>query len=53
MNSKWHFWISVTKSAIRILACAVAINTSSLWDLAVGLAVAEGLGILEEIKDNR
>jgi hypothetical protein len=53
MNSKWHFWISIIKSAIRILACIVTINTNNVWNLAIGFAIAEGLGILEEIKDNR
>lgn len=53
MNSKWHLYISVTKSVIRILACVVAVKTNSIWDLAIGFAIAEGLGILEEIKDNR
>jgi hypothetical protein len=53
MNSKWHLYISVAKSIIRILACIMAIKTNSLWDLAIGFGITEGLGILEEIKDNR
>jgi len=46
-------YISLTKSIIRILACIVAIKTNNVWDLAIGLAVAEVLGILEEVRDER
>jgi hypothetical protein len=53
MNSKWHLWISIIKSIIRILSCIVSIVTKKFSILAIGFGLAEGLGILEEVKDER
>lgn len=53
MNSKGHFWISFTKSMIRIVACTVSIGVNSIIPLALGLILAEVLGILEEVVDKR
>ena len=47
--SKKHFYISLVKSAIRIAGCVVALATGSWGWLAVGLLVAEILGIVEEL----
>ena len=47
--SKKHFYISLVKSATRILGCVVALATGSWGWLAVGLLVAEILGIVEEL----
>jgi hypothetical protein len=53
MNSKGHLYISIAKSGIRILAAIAAIATNSLIVLAVGVAGAEVLGVLEELVDFR
>ena len=47
-KTKWHFYISIIKSVVRLGACV------ALWDYALGSAAilfagAEILGILEEI----
>ena len=47
--SNKHFYISLVKSSIRIAGCVVALFTGSWVWLAVGLLVAELLGIAEEI----
>ena len=47
--SKKHFYISLVKSATRILGCAVCLFTGSIVWLAGGLLVAELLGIAEEL----
>jgi hypothetical protein len=47
--SKKHFYISLVKSATRIAGCIVALATGSWEWLAVGLLVAEILGIAEEL----
>jgi len=47
--SKKHFYISLVKSATRIVGCVVALATGSWGWLAVGLLVAEVLGIVEEL----
>ena len=53
MNSKWHLYISLAKSIIRIVGCVIGIILGS-WIIAiVGIIIAEILGILEEIKDER
>ena len=46
---KMHYYISLVKSAIRILGCGVALVLQSITILAVALLVAEVLGILEEV----
>lgn len=53
MNSKWHLYISFSKSIIRITGCVLGILLNSLIILATAFGIAEVLGILEEIKDNR
>lgn len=53
MNSKWHLYISIIKSVIRILSCIISVVTKKFEYLAIGLGIAEGLGILEELKDDR
>jgi len=53
MNSKWHLYISFIKSAIRIIGCILGVIYNSILILGIGLLVAEGLGILEEVGDKR
>jgi len=53
MNSKWHLYISIAKSVIRIAGCILSVIYNQWTILALGLGVAEVLGILEEVKDNR
>lgn len=53
MNSKWHFWLSFSKSFIRITGCMLAILSDNLLVLAICFGIAEILGILEEVKDER
>lgn len=53
MNSTGHLVASVVKSAIRILACVWCLFGGSVAALCAGLAVAELLGILEELVDDR
>ncbi len=53
MNSKWHLIISLVKSVIRMVSCVVAVITWNVTVLAVGLLIAEALGVLEELKDER
>lgn len=43
-----HFWISMSKSCLRIIAC-VALYCGDLEVTAVFFLVAEVLGIAEEI----
>mgnify|MGYP001192066321 FL=1 len=47
--SKKHFYISLVKSGVRIAGCVVALATGSWGWLALGLLVAEVLGIAEEL----
>ncbi|MFA5558814.1 MAG: hypothetical protein WDA59_05065 [Methanofastidiosum sp.] len=53
MNSKWHLYISIGKSLLRMIGCVIAIVTNHWMPIAVFFFVAEGLGIMEEIKDER
>jgi hypothetical protein len=53
MKDKGHFYISLIKSAIRILGCIICITQGSVVILAVGLLLAEILGIVEEVVDKR
>jgi hypothetical protein len=53
MNSKWHLYISFIKSAIRIISCILGIVFNSVLILGIGLLLAEGLGVLEELGDKR
>jgi hypothetical protein len=53
MNSLWHLYISVAKSIIRILSCFISVIFGRFEYLAIGFGIAEVLGILEEVKDER
>ena len=53
MNSKGHLYVSITKSAIRIVAGVGAVMTGSIKVLAVGIVLAEILGVVEELVDFR
>ena len=53
MNSKWHLYTSILKSIIRIVGAGIAIIFSQWIILAASLIMAEILGVLEEIKDER
>lgn len=52
MNSKWHICISLVKSVTRIVGCVMGIR-GSLKGLSVSFLLAEVLGILEEVGDDR
>jgi hypothetical protein len=53
MNSKWHFYTSLIKSLIRAAGCLLAV-LSKRWEvMATTFLIAEILGVLEEIKDER
>ena len=47
--SKRHFYISMVKSAVRLAGCLFAAATSSVVMLALFFAVAEFIGIVEEL----
>jgi len=47
--SKKHFYISLVKSGLRLSGCLIAAYTSSVVTLALFFAVAEFLGIAEEL----
>lgn len=53
MNSKGHLFISLAKSAVRIIGGIVALASNSVIPVAVGVVVAEIGGILEELVDKR
>lgn len=53
MNSKEHLFISLTKSAIRVVGGIVTFVNGSVIPLAVGIIVAEIGGVLEELVDKR
>ena len=46
---KTHFYLSMVKSIIRLGACLVAAGTGSLVLFALLFAIAEFIGIAEEI----
>ena len=45
-----HFAVSIIKSSIRLLGCALSIAFQSVSILAVSFLVAELFGIYEEIE---
>jgi hypothetical protein len=47
-KTNWHFWISMVKSVIRIVACW-RLFEGDLHEAAGYLILAESLGIIEEI----
>lgn len=53
MNSKGHLYISLGKSAIRIIGGIVALVKKSVVPLAIGVVIAEIGGVLEELVDER
>jgi|TARA_R110000744_G_scaffold19304_20_gene51102 hypothetical protein len=48
-----HFNISLVKSLIRIISSFWAMASLSVFVLAAGYAIAEVLGIMEEVYDKR
>ena len=53
MNSKGHLFISLGKSAIRIIGSIITLLKKSVVPLAIGIIVAEAGGVLEELVDER
>lgn len=53
MNSKGHLYISLAKSLIRIGSAVASIWIGRFEILAIGFAIAEIGGILEEVFDKR
>lgn len=53
MNSKFHLWVSVLKSTVRIVGCIGTLKTGNVWYMALMFLFAEYLGILEELGDKR
>jgi hypothetical protein len=45
-----HFVVSLCKSMVRLLGCAVAIAFNSVGILATAFLIAELLGIYEELE---
>ena len=46
---KGHFYVSLIKSGLRLAGCLIAAYTGSIVALALFFAVAEFLGIVEEV----
>lgn len=44
----WHKYTSYVKSGIRLITCGIALTTGSISILALGLGIAEVVGIAEE-----
>ena len=53
MNSKSHLYISLVKSLIRIGSAVLSLVLGRFEILAIGFAVAEVGGVLEEVFDKR
>lgn len=53
MNSKGHLFISLSKSAIRIIGGIVSLVKKSVVPLAIGVIIAEIGGVMEELVDER
>lgn len=53
MNSKGHLYVSIAKSTIRLCGCGLTLLVPNVLILAVTFGIAEILGILEEILDER
>ena len=53
MNSKGHLFISLAKSAIRIVGAVVGICKKSVAIIGGSLILAELLGVAEELVDER
>jgi len=46
---KGHFYVSLIKSGVRLAGCLVTAYTGSVITLAVFFAVAEFIGVAEEL----
>ena len=46
--SRGHFYVSLAKSAIRIIA-GLSLMAGNFWFAGAGIVLAEMLGILEEV----
>jgi hypothetical protein len=44
----WHKYTSYIKSGIRFVACGATVLTGSVYILAIGLFIAELVGVVEE-----
>ncbi len=53
MNSKGHLFISLAKSAVRVIGGVITLVNGSIIPLAIGIIVAEIGGVLEELVDQR
>ena len=53
MNSKGHLYISLGKSFLRIVSAIATVITKDVLWVALGVGVAEVLGIAEELVDKR
>ena len=53
MNSKPHLFLSILKSTIRIATCIIALSLEQWTIFAGGMGIAEVLGVLEELGDDR
>lgn len=53
MNSKGHLFISLGKSAIRVIGGVTTLVNGSVIPLAIGIVLAEVGGVLEELVDKR
>lgn len=53
INSKGHLYLSLAKSAIRIIGAVIGMRGNSVAWVAGSLITAEALGIAEELVDER
>ena len=53
MNSKGHLFISLAKSAVRVVGAIITLNRKSVIPVSIGIIVAEIGGVLEEFVDER
>lgn len=53
MNSKGHLYISLGKSALRIVSAIATVVTKDILWIALGFGIAELLGVAEELVDKR
>lgn len=53
MKDKGHFYISLSKSLIRIVGCVLAIAGADILSVPITFLLAEVLGIAEEVFDKR
>lgn len=52
-KGKYHFWISIIKSILRILSLIAYAICGEVMFFIVGFIIAEFIGILEELVDKR